>query len=452
MFIIATGCARDSPSPTQPTSRKAAVEDPKTLLMQAFDRYQHCASYHDRGRAVLRMRSEVDQRQQTVTAPLRVWYDRGDLSADAYTLRIRVRSLETPQPRWQLQAWFDEPATSDFDHQLLQSDLVIDSKDPASRLPLDPILADEILRARLSAGLAGPPPQLEWLLAEDPMQRLFETDSTFERLTPAERRGRMLERVMVRSNREEYVFWIDPSQRLILRVELPAPLDIARIDASASLSLELDDAAFTSGSNPNQTKENPPLSEDIWWTVSASKRAKTVSRFVPLPPLTSPLIGRTVSTNGWLMPVNVSRDGLIVIVRMPDSQANWPRVISHLKPVLSRLTKTDRVGWIAPDRAASRSLNDIAKAFSNTSTVVINEPPAKCVRDLRLSAGSVAIIDAQHRVLMVQLTITRQTIEFLSAAIDDARAGGDVAQRILQAESDAQKRYRALLDDAIKRN
>ncbi len=143
------------------------------------------------------------------------------------------------------------------------------------------LLVDPVLNETLSAGLAGPPPQLDWLFADHPMERLFDENHEITFGQPRDL-GLTCQTVLVNADGDHYRFWIDPRASLIHRVELPPvqlPDDSAR---SVGLTLELIGATF-------DTANEPPPIEDL------PEQPPFVGRFVPLPPVEpAQALGRTL--------------------------------------------------------------------------------------------------------------------------------------------------------------
>lgn len=430
-ILTAIGCQR---SDVETSNSRVSIDSAvpvgsRDLLSQVLARYQSCSSYSDRGRAVLRVESmSGDGRMVTTTAPLRVSLDRDDLAADAYTSRIRVVSKQTDQQSSRsLIAWFDEPSTSDFDHQVLSLRWSVPHEDPSSsRLSLDRLLQDEVLRSRLSAGLAGPPPQLEWLLAYDPMSAIFADGSRFAYLDDASIGRQRMKRVRVVAAGQAYVFWIEPTQRLIRRVELPLPAGTAA--GFATLSLELDDATFerlgTDSTNRRWIADRPDRSRSV-----------PVARLVVLPPgPLSPIVGQDVDITNL-----TGRARSTVIIYLPDDPGQWSTTLSSLRPLIGE--QVDFV-WVIDDADARDPLRSFIGERGVIRTV---EELGRKVRRWNLPPGGMSLVADSGRVLMFQPSVGDASVAAIVSVLDDFQAGIDVIGRMRRDQQTAVQRYNEAL-------
>ncbi|TWT64631.1 hypothetical protein [Allorhodopirellula solitaria] len=430
--LLATGCRPADPPPRAEVSSVPQV-DAETRLHNVFRRYQVTSYYHDDGEVVLQAPGAKSFRSsETETAPLKVHFTPHDLRVEAYTARIRV--LASPdtsdhdREQIEMHAWFDEPESSHFDAQVLRQTW---RSAMADRLPLQRVLADEVLRARLSAGLAGPPPQLEWLLADDPMQKLFTPETKFEWIDSASLDGASLQRIAATSRSERFVFWIDPTTSLIRRVELPLP-DLAGngagIDRSDwSLRLELLSATF-----------EPPRSGQASTFPYPPRDPKWVGAFVPLPPPPpSGLIGRQVSLASLADPVTSPGERRFLLIAIPPDDASdrsaWLRSWMPAVPALaSAQSGKTQVIVVSADREVSDALRGLP---ASAVTIVDPRGASKLTRQLRLDAGAMALVqpaaDGQTgKVLLTETAINSSTLSNTFAVIRDAMAGINVPDRI----------------------
>ena len=100
---------RSAPSSqAQPASYRDRAAD--EFLRAVFTRYRNSASYHDQ--ALVRISYDDDGRWKSRTFPLSVWFDQDQLHVKAYDTSLW-------SSRQSLNAWFNEPATADFDSQVL---------------------------------------------------------------------------------------------------------------------------------------------------------------------------------------------------------------------------------------------------------------------------------------------------------------------------------------------
>ena len=254
------------PRVAQPASyRSGTAED---FLVAVFAKYRTAESYHDRGRVRL-MTSENGKKIERV-APMSMWMQSTDVDLVAYDVRVTIENST-------MQAWVADPVSDDMDSQVLHIPLPLRRGRPS----LDAALRDPILAARLGAGMAGPPPQLDWLFADDPMSGLFRGDHQFQFLADQRIDDRLCRciRVIVpeslsrnQQNRSEYRFYIDAENYLVRQVDLPT---IGLQDGQGKLNpvtirIELSKASF-----------QPPTRRRV--RNGFPKSPQKVKTFVPVP-------------------------------------------------------------------------------------------------------------------------------------------------------------------------
>ncbi|MEM9365817.1 MAG: hypothetical protein AAGD07_07455 [Planctomycetota bacterium] len=282
---FAAGCGRDRPADTPMSAQKNTTQidprekfAPREFVKFVLQRYQSASFYADQGIVTLeaRRRGQVIRR----TAPLSVQVDGLNLDLDAYALRLRVR-IEDGEKLSQT-AWYDEPATKNLESQVRVS---VRNASGLSRLPLAWLLQDPVTQDRLHAGLGGPPPQLEWLFAENPMPGLFDADAEFQWVSETDDAvmspGPGCYGVEVRAESDRYVFWIDAEENAFRQVDLPLPLAGGGVQPM-HLRLDLASATFS----PSRAKQTMHAASWPAW------RAVPVPRFLIPPAPLNPLIGR----------------------------------------------------------------------------------------------------------------------------------------------------------------
>ena len=228
------------------TPRSVSHSSPRELLASIFSRYRNAASYHDRG--VVRLSYESGGREESRVAPMNVWLNQNQLYVNAYDVHLLSDAGS-------LTAWVLDGASRDFDSQVLR----VETK--SQRPTIDALFPDPLLADRIAAGLAGPPPQLEWLFAREPMKLLFHGDHQFE-FGPSKMVDRRLCRsIHVHAENELYVFWVDETAGIVRRVNLPpvvANPNVGEEIQTMSLSLELNDASFDVPRYDPDIKPLPP--------------------------------------------------------------------------------------------------------------------------------------------------------------------------------------------------
>ena len=97
---------------------------------------------------------------------------------------------------------------------------VLEREAPAN-LTLQAVHADGILDATLRSGFAGPPPQMLFLLADDPLKVLLQDAEVTVLEEPAQIAERDCYRVQIKRPDGKAVFWIDRESYALRRVEYP---------------------------------------------------------------------------------------------------------------------------------------------------------------------------------------------------------------------------------------
>ena len=456
--LILAGCMGCQPATSDPAMSNSESQrlqqskqalsaprgDAKLRLRDIFRRYQVCSYYSDQGQVTLSQQSEPNSGNSDgvniVSAPLSVKLTARSLQVNAYAARVRVNVASTRQQvdEIQLEAWFDEPETSNFDSQVLNTNWV----SPANnRLRIERLFADTVLRSRLSAGSAGPPPQLEWLLADQPMSKLFETGSdsldTFRWLENSAIGRDQLHRIEVVSERDRFVFWIEPATSLIRRVELPLPPELQQSGTDWQLTVELNDASF----QPRQanTKE-----EEKKFANTPTFTPVRVNAFVPIPPPPpSQLIGRAIEDR--LFKTRVARDRFRLIATVNDAPDRHDAALHFWAMAIPVLAKSCDIQLICDDSSFTKRLREFP---SPPVTVSDTGESTSLIRKLRLLPSSVALLDAENRVLMTESSISSVSVDQALGIVRDEQSGVDVASKIQQNYEMLLREYR----DQIKRH
>ncbi|GAB5512790.1 MAG: hypothetical protein Rhob2KO_05150 [Rhodopirellula baltica] len=444
------GCSPSSSTTEQvattPQQFVIARGEPRDRLRQIFARYRGSSYYQDTSEVVLRVVPMSDASSELFSggnqeqrAPFRVRWTGSQLDVQAYAVRLRVRSA-TQANQVELNAWFDEPETRHFDSQMLVDVL---QKPVNQRLDLDRVLADEVLRSKLSAGLAGPPPQLEWLFAGDPMSGIFEPTAKLKWLPDANFAGQKMRRIAAETEGKSYVFWIDPTVSVIRRVELPLPAMEGLDTNRSSLTLEFRKAVFAPDSGSGDATRfdfQPPFTP------------QRVSRFVPVPPPPpSSILGRRLPNNAMR---SIRSDGNateVVLFRLSEEEeisANEPRLIAAAI-TQSRQSNLSHVQWVvATEEDGFR--RELSAAWSGAVTVLDSESLDDVFGLLRLKPSSAAVIDADQTVLLTEQQVNTSSIGNVIAALADDAAGVDVPAKIQADYKQLNQAYEAELSKALQ--
>lgn len=445
-----TGC-----SPSSSTTEEAATTpqqfviargEPRDRLRQIFARYRGSSYYQDTSEVVLRVVPMADASselfsggKQEQRAPFRVRWTGRQLDVQAYVVRLRASS--SPQSNQvELNAWFDEPETRHFDSQMLVD---VWQKPENQRLDLDRVLADEVLRSKLSAGLAGPPPQLEWLFAGDPMSGIFEPTAKLKWLPDANFAGQKMRRIAAETEGKSYVFWIDPTVSVIRRVELPLPLIEGLDTKQSSLTLEFRRAEFapqSGGEDSTRFDFQPPFTP------------QRVSRFVPVPPPPpSSILGRRLPNDAMRTIRADSNPTEVVLFRLSEEEdvsATEPRWIAAAI-TQSRQSNLSHVHWVvATEEDGFR--RELSAAWSGAVTVLDSSSLDDVFGLLRLKPGSAAVIDADQTVLLTEQQINASSVGNVIAALADDAAGVDVPAKIQADYKQLNRAYESELSKTLQ--
>ena len=429
--LLVAGCGKDTSTSSSTADVKAQPAayrqmSPQQYLRQVFDRYRRAESYHDM--AVARLSYTSGSQTETKLAPLQVSYDRDQLFVQAYDIQILSDAKG-------LMAWIRDPQTNNFDGQVLQTE-------PLRQRPtVQWIFQDPILRELVAAGLAGPPPQLEWLFSTDPMKQLFRPEHRFSFGNAEIIDHRRCRSVKVRADSEDYQFWIDEDSGIIRRIDFPEVVATA-VSGQASLRMQLTmDLLAATFDAPTQALNANPLPPE----------PRYVTQLVPLPPLEpTENIGKqpekfTAKTRDGRIAVTdhgSDREATILIRYAGDEQSmlfvvamqQWH---SHVPENL--LTKF-RVIVLSPPELAGRLAQQI-------SLPIAVDQDDQIARALDLAPAALAIQDSFGRIAWVQSDLSQTGIARLGAIVADVIQGIDVPGRLRHQWQQQQDAY----EQALKR-
>ncbi len=388
LSVVAAGCGRspESADSTVETSTTASVQtasyrqgSPKELLAAVFARYRAAASYRDDGRAQISYRN--GDVTETRAAPMRVWFDRNELYLSTYDVRL------TSDPE-SLTAWIADPSSDNFDSQVIKAA-------PIRGRPTTPaLLSDPILAGRVTAGLAGPPPQLEWLFSPDPMRQLFQGDHQFEFGSTRIIEARQCRCVTVDAEGQRFQFWIDDRASIIRRVDLPpifAPLSPGMSPQPISLSIDLVGASFDAPDRAPKIEHLP-------------QSPKLLTRFVPLPP---PRPSRTLGTRVPGFSKSSNDDKLTMLLRVSGADD----------------AESESIGqqW---SEAVPEQLREQVRIR------VLTDRDAEVAESLSLAPGGVALIDGDGVIVWIDDEASAATLSVMTNVMADVLSGVDVPERL----------------------
>ncbi len=437
LAVLAAGCGQprgETQSQSVMEAQSAAYRDPspEQYLAAVFSRYRNAASYHDRGMVRL---SYLDAgRQQSKTAPLSVWLDHQQLYVEAYDVCLGSDAHA-------MMAWISDESTQNFDSQVLTLPAI------QGRPMVKRLLADPILVQRIAAGLAGPPPQLEWLFSPEPMKHLFHAEHQFEFGPSRSIDRRLCRSVRVNVGGDQYQFWVDQQAGLVRRVDLPAivaPPIPGEPHQAIQLSLELTGASF---SEPTGRPDIQPL----------PAQAKYVRRFIPLPPIEPPgILGSRASSfrlrdsrGEFTLSDSGGDRELTLVVRFSGDErslASAATIQSWNDSMPESLRRRVRVVILVDEQAGNQVPRELALPL------VVDQQEA-AAKSLRLGSGGLVILDARGIVAWTQEDVLPQAMTQLGAVIGDVLDGVDVPRRIRDQWKEQVLAYRRVLSqETVSRN
>ena len=210
---LAIGCDRTGESLLKTSNSEVENSDrwvatsasPRSTIEMSVRTYRRLHTYQDA--AFVRLQYTLDGKRLEDRAPLSVaWNDQGHLG-------LRVYSVEAGPSagRWRLRLQ---------DAQATVPDQVLSRSIPA-RVDFPWLLSDPLVAERLSAGLAGFPPQLDLLLAEQPFKGLVDDSAALSFGQPEMIDGRPCLVIRVQRGPADFTLWIDEKSLLVRRLKLP---------------------------------------------------------------------------------------------------------------------------------------------------------------------------------------------------------------------------------------
>ncbi len=239
-----------------------STTSPRTTIEQCVKAYQQLSSYQDDG--FVRLEYQLDGKLLEDRAPLAIgWDSRGKVGLRVYTVEAGPSG-----DRWRLRLRDEADVVP---NQVLSRGL------PA-KVDYEWLLSDPLVGERLSAGLAGFPPQLDLLLSPSPLQGLVDDSAALSFKQPESIDGRACYGINVQRGSAEFVLWIDQATLLLRRLTLPRShltpemLSDQRV-TNIKLSIEF---------------PNVRINREVDWqpfSVETKPGELRVSRFVPPPPM-----------------------------------------------------------------------------------------------------------------------------------------------------------------------
>ena len=434
LLVTVTGCGSKTATDSVPDTFDGMSAE--QFLQSVFTKYRTAQSYRDRGE--VRLTYDVGGKQQVETAPLTVWYDREALYVKAYDVRLQSDPVA-------FVAWIKDPTTADFDSQVVRTA-------PLLHAPtVEDLLSDAVLSEKMSAGLAGPPPQLEWLFALEPMKRLFVDGYQIEFAEQSTIQNIQYVIVRVQADEEEYRFWIDPNERVIRRVNLPpvlAPPQYSTGESGAEsmrLTLELEEATFAPAKEQAKMDQLP-------------RSPRFVRQFIALPPVEPPAaLGKepaAFQTRDQTGQIALSQRGadrdVTVLFAATDTQANWNALLTtsalvHWNAMMSAdLLQRVRVGIVVDETSFRQLPSDLGLPLFMDGDRLIRS-------SLNLQSGDLAMLDREGRIVWFQRAFTANDLSRLGLIVGDVLDGVNVPARLRDQWRSDRNTYESVLDAEVAR-
>ncbi|MEM6470585.1 MAG: hypothetical protein AAF802_13595 [Planctomycetota bacterium] len=451
LLAFLTACSKPEPvaSSGEETIEQLIPEVPAgVFLEQIFSRYQSAGAYRDEG--VVRLGLERDSKSSVQVAPMHVQFDQASLWVAAYDARLWTDGDETI-------GWIAEPDSVMHDGQVVVGGPIA-SSESGGRPELPRLLGDSILAARMTLGLGGPPPQLEWLFDADPMARLFESDESNQRIEYdgfSSREGFSCLVVAAAAGNDSYRFHVDRARSMIVAVDLPTSLAGNPVELDGwkirSLELLLKDATFQKPERPLQLT-NMPRS-------TGPDKPTFVRSLIPLPPpLPHPQIGaavesfKSVDLTGKIRLGHrgIDRPLTLWFVTPEVSDASDPGLLRSIQtmnslslalaPKARSLVRRIVIGDGESVRTLSQNVPGSGLGEPGYSSEGVGQPGSgwvfvddsrgRLTRALSLSEGQFALSATDGRIRWIGDPSRPGELESLSNLVTDTLAGVDVAEKL----------------------
>ncbi len=389
------------------------------LLEQVQTAYEHAQSYADAGELTV----ELVQEGRKQTFPFSVSYARPNL--------LRIEDDEASvvcDGKYLWSAFADEHLAGQ----------VLFLPAPAA-MSLDVLYHEPLLERKLGGGEDGLRlPQLELLLANQPLKRLFGDDITTKWLgeKPLSGDDALYHVVEVTGSRGTFVLWVDPKSHVLRRLEITDPKFLNRGSESADellLSIDFKGAELDGKIGENAFKFEAPAS------------AKLVNRFV-LPPAAldrppSELLGQQPGAFKFVdsagNPVDLaSLNGRVVVFDMWALSCHWCfESFPNLEKVYRQYRDNPKVAILTVNNDDADTSNDtLRKTFDkNGIDLPILRDPDRYSESVFKIPGwpAMILLGIDGTVQGYELGYKADLAETLPKAIDQLLAGENLAEQAL---------------------
>jgi peroxiredoxin len=414
-----------------PTLPADMPTNPEDLLRRVATAYQQATSYADAGHA--HMVAVIDGVKNEERVNFSVTLRRPN------RLRIEVTGAKIVCDGERFRA-----AIEDLPGQVL-------SRPAPERLSLAALEYDPVLVAKLAGPPFGAPPQLTWLLAEDPVSMVLAQAEGATLIEPDKIGDRTYARVQVKVPQGNVVFWIDPQTYALRRLEFPT--DVMRQSLAGQGTVE----AVSMVADFEGARLDEPV-DPVAFQFEVPRDAREVGFFVT--PHPAHLLGRKAPTFSFVdlqgKPVTAdSLAGKVVVLQFWNS--GWKPSLTSLGALgqLHAQWKDNRdVVWLAvsidPPEVTGNTLVEAVQQ-TGASLPVVRDPQQQW-QTLFHAGGTLPllfVIDRNGVVQDVQVGNNpppEERMQDLSVKLPKVLADKDVYEEALAAYRQQLERYQQELD------
>jgi hypothetical protein len=428
-LVVAAGCRPAVTTKDAPATAAEKTLTARDVVDHTIDAYKAALAYSDQGEVRLSYKQEGQSLADS--APLAVQYSLPNrLHVAAYQAEIACDGKH-------LHAIIRDESTANIDGQVV-------ARDAPTKLTLDDLYADTVLRDTLQSGLGRHPVQLELLFGDAPLLDLVKPETPLQLLTPTDVDGHKCHGIEATLADGKYVFWIDQAAYLLRRIEYPAAAllpDLVQQKGVSDVKLVAD---F------RQAKFEKQLADEAF-AFTVPEGAKQVQYFV-LPPqgLPSKLFGQKVEE---------------FKLTAADGAAITPETVADKVTVLAWFTNDPACAWglkQVSDAIANSPVKEkvAAYAIATEDRDVPNEQLAGALEQWQVAlplardfetvgrdqfgvrnAPTIVILDGQGRVQIFEEGASAKLAETLPVVLERLAAGEDLAAEIVGDANKAQSQY-----------
>lgn len=431
VMMTLAGCGGAGPVGRAPAP--PSPDEADRLWQETLAAYRVAKTYRDL--AVVRLTYKQDGTPVKSEAEASVRFARPNkLRMNAYQAQVSCDGHE-------FRARIQDVATNNLDGQFI-------ARPAPDKLTSTELFGDELLHAQLGSGviqtgLLREPLQVELLLAQQPFsgqasitERRIVGEGTMD--------GRTCRKLAATTIHGTFVFWIDPQQFVIRRVEYPREMLISELQTSpdikdVALVADFVDARF-----------NDEIGENLF-TLDVPKDAKLVRFFVPPPQrLPSKLFGKPAGDFAFkrLGEGTVSQDdvrGKIGVLLWFNDYPACEKTLQSLQQLSADGQQAKDVVVLAictePSSFSDQQVRDLVKKWNVDLPVVRDLEAIGRDRFQIEGAPTLVVIDAEGTVQVVETGANPELGKELPVILEKLRKGESVAQQILEKHEQEQALY-----------